>query len=109
MSRRSHMCKTVDEVEPGLVSKASRNELQVAVSHYPTYNAINIDFDEASASWHAGKRKRANGCIQYICEMMLSSGRRCSGIVCKESLEDYIADNRTCKRHYIKSDDEDYV
>jgi len=59
-----------------------------------------IDFDDAIVCWTNGKRKMANGCYQYLCEFALTVGRKCSRIVCNESLEDYAADIRTCIKHY---------
>ena len=36
-----------------------------------------IDFDEASRAWNSNKRRLANGCYQYICGSILSSGKYC--------------------------------
>ena len=42
---------------------------------------VNIDFDEASKSWHANKKSIGNSHYKYICEISTKSGKQC-GKVC---------------------------
>jgi hypothetical protein len=42
-----------------------------------------IDFDFASKSWLANKKKLNNGCYSYICEQVLKNGEKCKKTNCK--------------------------
>jgi len=90
-----------EDMESGFAGKKPAPKKRIS----SPYTEILHDFDEASVCWQDNKRKKTNGCYEYLCDFMLSIGRKCTKTVCKESLEDYCSDIRTCKTHYRKGVD----
>lgn len=52
---------------------------------------VDIDFDDASACWHANKKACKNGMYEYICVKTKANGKKC-GRVC-------YADSEFCWQH----------
>ena len=42
------------------------------------YGDFVFDFDESSREWNANKKKRDNGCYEYICGHVKSTGNKCN-------------------------------
>ena len=54
---------------------------------------VNIDFDEASRLWNSNKKKKQNGCYEYVCGKHLSNGEFCKKKI-KNSLFCFIHKNK---------------
>jgi hypothetical protein len=61
----------------------SRLRQPLASAKHVTFD-VNIDFDEASAAWHANKKSMGNGTYKYLCNALNSStGKTCKRVTCK--------------------------
>jgi hypothetical protein len=57
---------------------------------YPSLYEVNIDFDDASASWKQNKKNIGNGMYKYICPCITKKGAKCGKATWKDEDNCYI-------------------
>jgi len=87
MKTRSQQAKENTQLETTYKNETKRERENIVLY------IVEIDFDEASASWKHNKKSIGNGQYKYICSKITKSGNKCK----RES----IAGCEYCKQHSI--------